>query len=244
MEAGFWTFVLCGFLAQLVDGALSMAYGVTASSLLAVFGLPPAVTSATVHAAESVTTGFSFLSHRYFGNIDWRLFRRLVGPGVVGAIVGAYVLTALPGNVLRPWVAGYLLLMGVVIGVKAFRAFPPADVTRHTAPLGFFGAFVDAIGGGGWGPIVASTLIASGNQTRTIIGTVAGVEFFVTTAASLTFLLSIGLSHWTVIAGLALGGAVAAPFGGYLCRHVPRRPMMVTVSVVIVLLSLNVLLRL
>jgi uncharacterized protein len=237
-------FVLCGFLAQLVDGALSMAYGVTASSLLALFGVPPAVTSATVHAAETVTTGFAFLSHRYFGNIDWALFRRLLLPGVTGAIVGAYLLTELPAGAIRPVIAWYLLAMGVVIGVKAFRAFPPAAVTRHVMPLGFFGAFVDAIGGGGWGPIVASTLIARGNQTRTIIGTVAGVEFFVTLAASVTFLLTIGLSYWTVIAGLALGGAAAAPLGGYLCRTVPRRPMMLVVSVVIVFLALNTLLRL
>jgi uncharacterized membrane protein YfcA len=240
----FWLFVACGFLAQIVDGALSMAYGVTASSLLALSGVPPAITSATVHAAESITTGFALLSHRYFGNIDWRLFRRLLLPGIVGAVTGAYILTALPGDVLRPYVAAYLLAVGVMIAIKAFRPFPPVKVSRHFGALGFGGAFVDAIGGGGWGPIVASTLIVRSNDPRTTIGSVAAVEFFVTIAASLTFLLTIGFSYWTVIAGLAFGGALAAPLGAYACRHVPRRPMMLVVSAVIVFLSVNVLARL
>jgi uncharacterized membrane protein YfcA len=244
VDEQFWLFVACGFVAQIVDGALSMAYGVTASSLLALSGVPPAVTSATVHAAESITTGFALLSHRYFGNIDWRLFRRLLLPGMTGAVIGAYILTSLPGDTLRPFVAAYLLCIGVVIGIKAFRPFPPVTVSRHVGALGFAGAFVDAIGGGGWGPIVASTLIARSNETRTTIGSVAAVEFFVTLAASITFLLTIGFSYWTVIAGLALGGAIAAPLGAYACRHVPRRPMMLVVSVVIVVLSLNVLARL
>jgi uncharacterized membrane protein YfcA len=244
VEDQFWWFVLAGFCAQMVDGALSMAYGVTASSILAVFGVPPAVTSATVHAAETFTTGFSLLSHRYFGNIDWRLFRRLLVPGVAGAVAGAYVLSSFPGDTLRPFVSGYLLLMGVVIIVKAFRTFPPIAVTRHLTPLGFGGAFVDAVGGGGWGPIVASTLIARGNAARTAVGSVCASEFFVTLAASITFLMTIGLSHWPVIAGLALGGAIAAPFGAWACRHLPARPLMLMAGTAIVALSLNVLLRL
>jgi uncharacterized membrane protein YfcA len=238
----FWIFVVCGFCAQLVDGTLSMAYGVTASSLLALFGVPPAATSATVHAAETVTTGFAFLSHQYFSNIDWRLFRKLLIPGVCGAITGAYILTALPGTVVRPYVSAYLLVIGGVIIVKAFRTFPPVTVTRHLGSLGFFGAFVDAIGGGGWGPIVASTLIVRGNHTRTAIGSVAAVEFFVTLAASVTFLLTIGFSYWRVIAGLALGGAIAAPVGAYAVRYVQPRPLMVLVGSTIIVLSIIALL--
>ena len=165
-------------------------------------------------------------------------------PGVAGAVLGAYILTELPGESLRVYVSLYLLIMGLVIFVKAFRTFPPVNVTRHLGPLGFFGAFVDAIGGGGWGPIVASTLIVRSNQTRTVIGSVAAVEFFVTLAASLTFLVTIGLDYWRVIAGLALGGALAAPIGGYVVRYAPRRVLMVIVGVVIAALSLNVLLRL
>ena len=201
------------------------------------------VTSATVHAAETITSGFSLVSHHYFGNIDRVLFRRLVVPGVVGAVLGAYVLTSLPGDVMRPYVSSYLLILGIIIIVKAFRTFPPVIATEHMTPLGLFGAFVDALGGGGWSPIVAPTLIARGNDTRTTVGSVAATEFFVTLAASITFLLTIGLSYWYVILGLAIGGALAAPIGAYACRRLPARPLMFIVGSVIIALSLSALVR-
>jgi uncharacterized protein len=154
------------------------------------------------------------------------------------------VLSSLPGDEMRPIVSAYLLVMGVVVIVKAFRAFPPVSVTRHLAPLGFFGAFVDAVGGGGWGPIVASTLIVRGNDLRTTVGSVNAVEFFVTTAASVTFVVTMGISYWQAVVGLAIGGAIAAPIGAYACRRLPIRPLMFVVGTVICVLSLNVLLRL
>jgi uncharacterized membrane protein YfcA len=243
LNGSIWLFILAGFCAQLVDGALGMGYGVTASSLLAFFGVPPAARSATVHASETFTTGFSMVSHHYFGNVDRQLFGRLLVPGIVGAVVGAYVLSSLPGDSLRPYISGYLLVMGVVILYKAFRTFPSTHVTSHLLPLGFVGALLDAIGGGGWGPIVASNLIVRGHDTRKTVGTVNAVEFFVTLAATITFVLTIGLSYWKVIAGLAIGGAIAAPLGAYLCKHVPPKPLMVMVGALIVLLSLRVLLR-
>ncbi|MBB1060267.1 sulfite exporter TauE/SafE family protein [Marilutibacter spongiae] len=236
-------YIAIGVAAQLVDGALGMAYGVTASSLLLGLGVPPAVTSATVHAAECFTTGASAASHHAFGNIDKRLFRRLLLPGVVGAGVGAYLLASLPGEAMRPWIAGYLMLMGAVIIIKAFRAFPSREVTTHMAPLGFFGALVDAMGGGGWGPIVASNLLARGNEFRLTVGTVNAVEFFVTLTASLVFLLTLGLEHWDVILGLALGGVIAAPFGAWLVKRVRPRPMLVCVGLVVIGLSLRTLLK-
>lgn len=235
-------YIAIGFAAQLVDGALGMAYGVIASSLLLGFGVPPAVTSATVHAAECFTTGASAASHHAFGNIDRRLFRRLLLPGIIGAGVGAYLLASLPGDALRPWIAGYLLLMGGVIIYKAFRDFPPARVTSHVAPLGLFGALVDAMGGGGWGPIVSSNLLARGNGLRLTVGTVAAVEFFVTLTASLVFLLTLGLGHWEIILGLALGGVVAAPLGAWLVRRVRPRPMLVLVGLLVIALSTRTLL--
>ena len=244
MDNEFYLFILAGFLAQLVDGALGMAYGVTAASLLATFGVPPAVTSATVHAAECFTTGFSGLAHHYFGNLDRRIIRRLLVPGVLGAVLGAYVLSSLPGDRMRPIVSSYLLVMGVIVIVKAFRTFPPVSVTRHLAPLGFFGAFVDAIGGGGWGAIVASTLIVRGSDARTTVGSVNAVEFFVTAAASITFVLTIGITYWKAVVGLAIGGAIAAPIGAYALRHLPVRPLMFLVGAIIIALSLNVLVRL
>lgn len=243
MTENFLLFVVAGFAAQFVDGTLGMAYGVTCSSLLLSVGLPPAIVSATVHAAECFTTGASALSHRAFGNVNGHLFRRLLVPGVIGAVLGSYILTRLPGEKLRAYSAGYLLVMGLVIIIKAFREFPARTVSTHLIPLGFAGAFIDAIGGGGWGPIVATTLIARGNALRETVGSVNAVEFFVTLAASVTFLATLGLSHWHVIFGLALGGLVAAPIAAWACRHLPTKPFMILVGVLIIALSIRTLLK-
>ncbi len=240
-SAEFLTHVAIGFVAQAVDGALGMAYGVTASSLLLGAGVTPAVASATVHAAECFTTGSSALSHRAFGNIDRVQFRRLLLPGMLGAGIGAHLLASLPGDALKPWIAGYLLLMGVVIVLKAFREFPPRRVTTHLVPLGFFGALVDALGGGGWGPIVASNLMARGNAFRLTVGTVSAVEFFVTLTASAVFLLTLGLSNWKIVAALALGGVLAAPLGGWLVARLRPRPLQCAVGLLVVILSARTL---
>lgn len=241
MPADFLFYVGAGFAAQLVDGTLGMAYGVTASTLLLTTGITPAVASATVHAAECFTTGASAVSHHAFGNVRAGLFRRLAVPGIAGAVIGAYVLSSFPGDALRPYVAAYLLAMGVVILLKAFREFPPRAVTTHIAPLGFVGAFIDALGGGGWGPIVASTLIARGHDVRETVGSVNAAEFFVTLAASVTFVLMLGMTHWQVVAGLALGGALAAPIGAWACTRLPITPLMAGVGVLVILLSLRTL---
>jgi len=238
----FWMCVAAGFVAQVIDGALGMAYGVTASSLLLTFGIPPAATSATVHAAECFTTGASAISHHAFDNIDRALFRRLLIPGIVGAILGATILSSFPGDAIAPYVAAYLLVMGLIIVVKAFREFPPRVVTSHVGSLGFVGALLDTLGGGGWGPVVASTLIARGSHVRTTVGTVNAVEFFVTVAASATFLVTIGLSNWQMILGLALGGLPAAPIGAWVCKRFPVHRLMIIVGLLIVVLSLRTLL--
>jgi uncharacterized membrane protein YfcA len=233
----FALYVLAGFVAQLIDGALGMAFGVISSSLLSVFGVSPQVVSATVHAAECFTTGASSLSHHAFGNVDRALFRRLLIPAVIGAVVGAYILTSINGKVLKPYISGYLVIMGVVIIGKAFTRIPPRKVTTHLAPLGFFGALVDAMCGGGWGPIVASNLIIRGNDTRITVGSVNAVEFFVTLAASLTFFLTIGLTHWNIILALAIGGVIAAPLAAWAARHIPHKPFMVLVGLLIVVIN-------
>ncbi len=234
-------YIAIGFGAQLVDGALGMAFGITASTLLLGMGVPPAVSSATVHAAECFTTGASATSHRAFGNIDGRLFRRLLLPGVIGAAAGAYLLASLPGDAIKPWIAGYLLLMGLLILAKAFVTYQPRKVASYLQPLGFFGALVDAIGGGGWGPIVTSNLLARGNDLRLTVGTVNAVEFFVTLTASVVFLVTLGLSHWNIIAGLAIGGVLAAPLGALLVRYVSPRPLMLVVGLLVVGLSIRTL---
>lgn len=236
-------YIIAGFVAQLIDGALGMAYGISASSLLMGFGVPPAVVSSTVHAAECFTTGASALSHHTFGNISRDLFRRLLIPGIIGAALGAYVLSSFDGELIKPYISGYLMIMGVVIIVKAFMPFPPREVTTKLTPLALIGSFLDAVGGGGWGPIVATNLIVRGNSVREAVGSVNAVEFFVTLSASITFFLSIGLGHWQVIAGLAAGGVIAAPLGAYMTKKLPHRPMMVVVGTLVVMLSLRTLLK-
>lgn len=243
MEHDLYIYIIAGFVAQLIDGALGMAYGISASSLLMGFGVPPAVVSSTVHAAECFTTGASALSHHAFGNISRDLFRRLLIPGIIGAALGAYVLSSFDGEIIKPYISAYLLIMGVIIISKAFLAFPPREVTTKLTPLALVGAFLDAVGGGGWGPIVATNLLVRGNSVRETVGSVNAVEFFVTLSASITFFMSIGLGHWQVIAGLAIGGVVAAPFGAYLTKKLPHRPMMVGVGILVIVLSLRTLLK-
>lgn len=234
-------FLLVGFLAQLIDGMLGMAYGVSANTILLAFGLPPAVASASVHAAEVVTTGVSGAAHFHFGNVEKKLVRGLIVPGVIGAVLGAYVLVSVPGSFIKPFVAGYLLLMGLVILAKAVRKAPEGESHTPLAALGFAGGFLDAIGGGGWGPIVASTLLARGKPPRFAVGSVNFAEFFVTVAASVTFVTTIGVSYWRVIAALALGGAIAAPIAAFAVKRARPRFLLVAVGVLIIILSARTL---
>ncbi len=236
-------FAAAGFLAQLIDGAISMGYGVIATSLLLSLGVAPAAASASVHTAEVVATAFSAWNHWRLKNVIASFVKKLLIPGVLGAIAGAYLLTNIRGDVIRPFMAAYLLAMGAIILLKAWRRSVQVGSEKHMPLLGFVGAFCDSIGGGGWGPIVAGTLLARGNEPRTTIGSVAFSEFFVTFASSATLLLTIGVSNWVPIAGLAIGSALAAPFAARLTGRIPARPMMIVVGVVVILLSLHTLLR-
>jgi uncharacterized membrane protein YfcA len=240
----FLLFVAVGLAAQLVDGAIGMAYGVVSTSVLLSLGIPPATASASVHAAETFTTGASGLAHWRLRNIDRGLIWRLAVPGMVGGALGAYVLTAIPGEAIRPYVSGYLLLLGLFILWKAVTHRPAgAPPPGRVAPLGFFGGLLDSIGGGGWGPIVTSTLLGQGATPRYAIGSVNLAEFFVTATISATFFLTIGLTMWPIIAGLVLGGVLAAPFAAYAARHLPDTVLMILVGSVVVLLSVRGLLR-
>ncbi len=241
MPEEFWIILLIGFAAQMVDGALGMAYGVTASSFLLAAGLPPVTVSATVHMAETVTTGASAISHHRFGNVDRELFKRLVIPGVLGAAMGAFLLVNLPGEKLKPWIAGYILVMGLIVFSKAFKQVPPVKVASKIRSLGFFGALIDAMGGGGWGPIVASTLLARGNEARFTVGTVNAVEFFITLTSSLVFIATVGIGLWKVVLPLALGGLLAAPLAAFACKRIPHKPMLAIVGLVIVAVSTRTL---
>jgi hypothetical protein len=237
----FLFFLLVGFLAQLVDGALGMAYGLISTTFLLSFGLPPVTASAVTHAAECITTGFSAYAHHQLGNVDRKLFFKLLLPGMVGAIVGVFVLTHVDGDLIKPFIAIYLFIMGCIVTVKAFTVFPPQFITSHLVPLGFGGALMDAIGGGGWGPIVTSTLLARGNQARMTIGTVNACEVFIATTVSLTFFLSNVIIGWHTVIALAIGGAVAAPIGAYVCKYIPVRVLLFTVGFLIIALSCRTL---
>lgn len=216
-----------------------MAYGVSSNTFLLTIGIPPAAASASVHTAEIFTSAISGLSHLRFGNVDKKLFKKLIIPGVIGGILGAYTLTMVPGKIIKPYIALYLLIMGLIIIYKAFKKIREKEVRTKLLPLGAVGGFFDAIGGGGWGPIVTSTLVARGNNPRFAIGSVNLAEFFVTVAEAATFFTIIGLVHWQIIVGLIIGGVLAAPLAAHVCKRLPSRTLMMIVGVIIIALSIR-----
>lgn len=234
-----------GFIAQIIDGALGMAYGVSCSTMLLGVGVPPAIATASVHTAEVFTTGVSGLSHILLRNIDKRLFFRLVFTGVAGAVTGAYLISnILDGKIIKPYIAAYLLLLGVYILFKSFRNLKTEKSNWKFAPvLGFAGAFFDAIGGGGWGPIVTSNLIDKGNSPKEVIGTVNTAEFFVTFFSTGVFIFFIGINAWKPVLGLILGGVIAAPIGAYIIRFIPPKTIMRLVGILIILTSSYTILK-
>ena len=237
-SSAFWSAVAVGFLAQAIDGALGMAYGVSATTFLLGAGASPAVASASVHIAEIFTTGFSGVAHLKYGNVNRQLFVRLLVPGMIGAVLGTVVITQIDGAIMRPYVTAYLLIMGIYILAKAFRKIRAhTEEPRHVGKLAAFGGFVDAAGGGGWGPVVTSTLVGSGRDPRTTIGSVNFAEFFLALATAASFSLLAAPSTWVLVAGLVLGGLFAAPFAALLCRRLHARTLLITVGVLITALS-------
>ena len=227
-------FILIGFAAQLVDGALGMAFGVISTTLLVSLGVPPASASASVHAVEVFTTGASGISHTLHKNVNWRLFRRIVIPGMIGGILGAYVLTQIHADQARPFVFAYLAAIGFYLLWRALRHAPKEKRPRVVEPLGLVGGFLDAAGGGGWGPVVTSNLLAQGAHPRKVIGTVNTAEFVLAVTISVTFLLSLGADAFTkAMAGLLIGGIAAAPLGGLVAKRVPARGLLVMVGLVL-----------
>ena len=242
MDVHILLYILVGFIAQLIDGCLGMAYGVSSNSFLLSLGIAPSAASASVHTAEVFTTAVSGISHWKFGNLDKSLITRLLIPGVLGGVLGAYILTNIPGGVIKPYIAIYLLLMGIRIIVRSFiksTALASSFSTIKLSILGLVGGLCDAMGGGGWGPIVTSTLVSSGNDPRKTIGSVNFTEFFVTFAEVVTFIAMIGLVNWQIILGLAIGGVIAAPLGAYLTKKIPVKPLMILVGCLIILTSIR-----
>jgi len=243
IESSIVSFILIGFLAQIVDGALGMGYGVFSTSVLLSLGIPPALASASVHTAEVFVTGVSGLAHLGNGNVERRLVLRLIIPGVLGGILGAYVLTQVPGEKVRPVVAIYLFVMGALILRRALGRRASVRGAPRLVPLGFAGGFLDSIGGGGWGPIVTSTLVAQGQAPHLAVGSVSVTEFFVTLAQAGTFLAVLQWVHWPVAIGLLIGGVLAAPLAAYVCRRLPARVLMGLIGGLILVLSLRLIVR-
>ncbi|UBM59728.1 sulfite exporter TauE/SafE family protein [Marinilongibacter aquaticus] len=239
LDTNFYFYILVGFLAQLIDGALGMAYGATCTSMLMGLGVPPSYATASVHTAEVFTTGVSGLSHIYFGNIDKRLFFRIVITGVIGAMIGAYMISEVfNGDMIKPFISMYMVILGSIILYKAFKGKPKTPVNKNLGLIGLYGGFFDAIGGGGWGPLVTSNLLRKGNPAKETIGTVNTAEFFVAFFSTAIFMLFIDTEAWQPIAGLIIGGIFAAPLGAYLVKIFPAKWLMVSVGVVIVALSI------
>jgi uncharacterized membrane protein YfcA len=242
--------VAVGFVAQLIDGALGMAYGATSTSLVLAVGLAPATASATVHMAEIGTTLVSGISHRRFGNVDWRTVKRIGIPGAIGAFVGAVVLSSISADLAKPWMAAILLTLGVYILLRFTLGGPPRLTGRpyvrgrYLAPLGLGAGFIDATGGGGWGPACTPTLLATGKmEPRKVIGSVDTSEFLVAVSASIGFLLALGSQGiaWSFLAALLAGGIVAAPLAAWLVRMITARLLGAAVGGLIILTNVRTL---
>lgn len=244
---GILTLGLVGLGAQFVDGTLGMAYGVTSTTLLLTAGYAPAAASASVHLAEIGTTLASGASHWRFGNVDWKVVGRIGVPGAVGAFAGATFLSSLSTDSAKPWMSGILLALGAYLLLRFSTRAPATKVDlpprrRFLTPLGLVAGFVDATGGGGWGPVATPTLIGSGRMTpRRVIGTVDTSEFLVAVAASLGFLIGIGDEGvvWSAVGALLVGGLIAAPIAAYLVRHMPTRLLGASVGGLIVVTNLK-----
>lgn len=244
LDKTFWIFVGAGFLAQLVDGLLGMGYGVTTQIFLMSAGVPLAAISSSIHTAEMFSSGASGFSHYKFGNVNKRLFKALVYPGVVGAVLGAALLSYFGeqyGAMMKPFLAIYAMILGIRILSRAFVKNITKKKVKNVGWLAAAGGFLDSFGGGGWGPLVTSTLIAKGRTPQYVIGSVSLTEFFVTLASALTFFSMIGVSHWQIIAGLIVGGVVAAPISARLAGKLPTKIMFICVGIMVIFWSLRIL---
>ena len=235
--------ILIGFAAQTAGSALGMAYSVTCSSVLLAMGISPALVSASVHSSEVVNRLVSGISHFRFGNVDTRIFRQLALFGMLGAFIGAFVVTSMPVAIMRPVIAAMLLFMGGRILLTGIRQPEIRKRDTRLGPLGFLGGFVDVIGGGGWGPVVTATLVLRGNQTHMVVGSINFAKFFVAVVESATLIILLKTPQWNIIAGLIVGGVLAAPMAAWSCRKIPSRTLTILVGTLVCALSIRTLLK-
>jgi uncharacterized membrane protein YfcA len=239
IENSFYGFILAGFVAQMIDGALGMAYGVSCTTLLLSLGIPPKISTSAVHTAEVFTTGVSGLSHLTLNNIDKKLFFKIAFTGVLGAMIGAYAISELfDGKIIKPYISAYVGVLGAIILYKGLKN-KTKEFTRVKWPrlLAFVGGFLDAVGGGGWGPIVSSNIINQGKDPKQTIGTVNTAEFFVAFFSTGVFLFFVGVENWQVVLGLIIGGTIAAPIGAYASTRINKKALMISVGTVLVIIS-------
>ena len=247
LDSAFPIMLLAGFLAQMVDGALGMGYGVTSATILLSAGVNPAAISGSIHTAEMFASGASGYSHYKFGNVNKKLFKTLLIPGVIGAITGAVLLVVMGnkfGNYIRPVIAGYTLILGIKFILNAFREKKPQQKKfKRYRLLAGVGGFFDSFGGGGWGPIVTSTLINTGRSHNYAVGTVSLTEFFVTLASAFTFFTMIGVSHWQTILALVIGGLIAAPIAAKLAGKLPKKTAYLLLGILVIIWSIRILVK-
>jgi siroheme synthase-like protein len=245
----FYWFLIGGFIFAMIDGAIGMSYGVTSTSFSIAMGVPPASASMGVHLSEILSNGIAGWMHYRFGNVNWKLFKLLLIPGIIGAVTGAYLLSSLEhySHYTKPIVSLYTLILGFVILSKAYKASRKntvrQDKIKKISILGLFGGFIDAVGGGGWGSIVLSSLIAGGRNARTSLGTVKITRFFIALMSSLTFITMLNGAHWEAVAGLVIGSALASPIAAKVSNRISVKTIMVSVGVLVVLVSLRSIIK-
>ncbi|MBB6272114.1 hypothetical protein HDF26_002571 [Pedobacter cryoconitis] len=239
----FYWFLAGGFIFAMVDGAIGMSYGVTSTAFSLSMGIPPASASMGVHLSEVLSNGIAGWMHYRMGNINWKLFKLLIIPGILGAVTGAYLLSSLEhyGTYIKPFISLYTLILGGVILSKAFNVAKKrvGGKIKKITLLGLFGGFIDAVGGGGWGSIVLSSLIAGGRNARFSLGTVKLTRFFIALMSSLTFITMLKSAHWEAVAGLVIGSALAAPIAAKVSNRISVKSIMVAVGIIVIAVSLR-----
>jgi uncharacterized protein len=240
VDSTFWIYLAIGVLAQLVDGTLGMGYGATSTTFLLAYGVPPAVSSASVHISEMFASGISTMTNHKFKNINKKLVYYLMIPGVIGAVLGSYLLSNyIDSKAIAPYINLYMIGLAIMIIYKGLKTIKKKKPTKNLGALAIFGGFMDSVGGGGWGPIVTSTLVGKGRHPVYTIGSVNAAEFAIAFASGFTFLLFGAIKGWPIILGLIIGGIIAAPIASYFLNKINRKYATLAVGTIIIILSLR-----